>query len=378
MAVPARTPTEIVNSIFAHAVREGLLTSTTFRRGRFGILFSALSSEMGNWEGFIQYLMNEGYLVSATEEDNIEKLAAPLRYRAPAKPSKTNLVFYWTVPAEERPEDVTIPIFQIAETIGTDPIQYVTLEETVLYREEEYVRVRAQSRLTGYDTYVGAESLKMLEPRIPWVAVNNEEESWGGSDQEPIEEVRTNAMISRYALEKGTRGALEWAMREEGFYTNDYNLVENQHGHGNFAIYIDTTIDEEIEYLKKQLFKEKAAGIYMVCQKATPVLIDFSFIIKIANDADLTPKERQSLKQDISQIFGDFIRYNGVGRKIMMSKATHYIYEKILDKYEIYDIHIEPLMNVDQSMDEDKNILLKSHEVAKINTINIEVTTDLN
>ncbi|MFZ3130698.1 MAG: baseplate J/gp47 family protein [Desulfosporosinus sp.] len=374
--VPVRTPTEILESLFSHAVQEGLLTSTSFRRGRFGVLFAALASEMGNWEGFIQESMNEGYLVSATDGDNVEKIAAPLRYRAPAKPSKTTLVFSWDIPYEERTADITIPLFQIIETVGIDPIQYVTMQESILYKEEEYIRVKAQSRLTGHDTYVGEETLTVMEPRIQEISVINEEESWGGSDQESIEELRTNAMIARYALEKGTKGALEWAMREEGFYTNNYNLVENKNGHGNFAIYVDTTIDEEVEYLKKQLFKEKAAGIYMICQKATPLYVDFNFIIKIANDSDLTPKERQTLKQDIAQAFTNFIGYNGVGKKIMMSKATHYIYEAILEKYDIYDIQIDPL-NLGQDVDEDNNILLEDYEVAKINTINVEVVTDL-
>lgn len=376
MAVPARTPTEILDSIFTHAQSEGLVTSSDFRRGRFGLLFAVLASEIGNWENFLQYLMAEGYLVTATESENIEKLASPLRYRAPAKPSKTTVVFSWTIPPEERTSDITIPLFQIIETIGNDPIQYVSMEEAVLYRESEYVRVKAQSRLTGYDTYVGAEELVVIEPRIYGVEVNNEEESWGGTDQESIDELRENAMIARYALEKGTRGALEWTMREEGFYTNDYNLVENKFGYGNFAIYIDTTVDEAVKYLEKQLFREKAAGIYMVCKKATRVYIDFSFIVKVANEADLTPKERKSLKQDLDLALTDFIKYTGVGKKIMISKATHYIYEKLLDKYEIYDIVIEPL-GISQDLDEDNNIILEDYEVAKINSINVEVVTDL-
>ncbi len=376
LAVPARTPTEILDSIFAHAKQEGVVTSSDFRRGRFGLLFAVLASEMGNWESFLQYLMAEGYLVTATEEENIEKLASPLRYRAPAKPSKTTVVFAWNIPAEERTQDITIPLFQIIETIGTDPTQYVTMEETVLYRESDYVRVKAQSRQTGYDTYVGAEELVVLEPRIFGVEVTNEEESWGGTDQESIEELRENAMIARYALEKGTKGALEWVMREEGFYTNDYNLVENKFGYGNFAIYIDTTVDDAVKYLEKQLFREKAAGIYMVCKKATRVFIDFNFIVKVANDADLTPKERKSLKQDLELTLSDFIKYTGVGKKLMTSKATHYIYEQLLNKYEIYDIVIEPL-GISQDIDEDNNILLEDYEVAKINSINVEVVTDL-
>jgi uncharacterized phage protein gp47/JayE len=376
LAARARTPQEVVDSLFAHAVNEKLLTSTTFRRGRFGIIFSILASEISIWEQYLLYIIKECFLQSATEEQNIERLAAPLRYRFPAKPSRVKLTFYWTVPFDDRPSSITIPYLHIAETEGRDPIQYLTTEERVLYSEQDYVTVSAKSRITGMETKVNAGDLVVCEPRLLNVGVINEEESWGGADQESIEELKENALIARYALEKGTLGALISLLYSEGLTPNNYNLVENNNGFGNFSIYIDTTVDDQVEYIKQQLKNEKAAGIYVVCQKAEPVYVDFDFDVNVANPADLLPNERKMLKQDLTKAFSDFIDNNGVGKKIMLSQATHYLYEELLYKYEIYDIEITP-QNLISQQDSRGNILVEEYEVVKPNEINIEIITDL-
>jgi hypothetical protein len=374
--VRVRTPTEVLDSLFAHAVQEELLTSSTFRRGRFGIIFAILASEIANWEEYLSYIIKECYLQSASEDQNIEKLAAPLRYRFPSRPSRTLLTFYWTIPYEQRTTDVTIPYLQIAETEGTDPIQYLVTEEKTLYKEQEYIKVRAQSRLTGKDTKVNAEELCVCEPRLNGISSLNEEASWGGTDQESIEELRENALITRYSLEKGTKSTLEGVLRENGLYSGDYNLVENNHGYGNFSVYIDTTVEEQIQEIKVELSRIKAAGIYMTCQVATPLYLNLNFEVKISNPADLLPTERKILKQDLEQNFTEFVKNNGVGQKIMMSRAIHYLYEKLLSKYEIFDININATELISQK-DEDGNILLEEYEVAKIKTINTEIITDL-
>ncbi|MDP3013387.1 MAG: baseplate J/gp47 family protein [Candidatus Subteraquimicrobiales bacterium] len=303
-------------------------------------------------------------------------MAAPLRFRAPATVSKTNLKFYWTVPFSGRINSFDVPIGQIAQTNEVNPKQYLTTREMTLYKEQEYVIIPAVSRLTGEDTYVQEETLKSLEPGRVNVAVTNPEESWGGRDQEADKDLRTNAMIARFALEKGTRSALVRLLDENGLKEYDYNLVENIHGYGNFAIYIDTTVDEFVDSVRRALNSEKAAGIYMICEEAVPLDLNLNMDIKVAQASDLLPKERENLKNELSQAFIEFVDINGVGQKIMMSRAIHYIYQQLLDKYDMFDLHINP-MNLLSQVDEDNNILLKANEVAKINEINIEISTEL-
>ena len=308
MVALARSATEILDSLFNHAVREKLLTSATFRRGRFGILFSVLSSEIATWEQILEILRKECFLDTATTGENIEKITSPLRYRSPSKNSRSSGIFFWNVPYEQRAEDKIIPYGQIVETSETNPIQYITTETRTLYKEQDYIRIPLVSRLTGKDTYVEPETLVSLEPGINYVSVINDEESWGGADQETYEDLRTHSKSTRYALEKGTRGALELVLLECGLEKYQYNLVENIHGYGNFAIYIDTMVDEYVDYVKTVLQREKAAGIYMNCKAATQVLLDISFTIKIATPADLLPKEREMLKKDLTQAFTEFVR----------------------------------------------------------------------
>lgn len=376
MVALARTPQEVLDSLFAHAVQEKLLASPDFRRGRIGILFSVFSSDIVIWEQILDLLRAEVYITDARGSDDIEKLTAPMRFKAPATQSKTTLKFYWTTSYAGRNTDITIPVGQIAETSEVNPTQYVTTREMTLYREQEYIMIPALSRLKGEDTYVLPNTLNRAEPSIANVAVINLEESWGGRDEESDEDLRMNAMIARYALEKGTRSSLVRLLDENGLKEYDYNLIENIYGYGNFAIFVDTTVDEFIDSIKRALRSEKAAGIYMVCEKAIPVTLNLNMEIKVAQASDLLPKERENLKNELRTTFVDFVDTNGVGQKIMMSRAIHHIYQKLLDKYEMFDLHIEPT-NLLSQVDEDNNILLKDNEVAKINEINIEISTEL-
>lgn len=375
MPLLARSATEIVDSLFNYAVQEKLLTSSNFRRGRFGILFSVLSTEMAIWEQVLELMQQECFIETAVLDESIEKICAPFRYRFPAKNSNVRLYLFWNIPDEQKTEDVDFTFGQIVETSESNPIQYVIAEDRTLYREQEYITVKAISRLTGLDTYVKEQTLNRLNPGVNGVGVINYEESWGGVDQESYSDLRENAKMSRFALEKGTLGALRLSLQEYGLQPYNYNLVENLNGYGNFAIYIDTTLDELIKDIKITLNREKAAGIYMICDKATPLNLDLDFEIKIASSSDLLPNERDMLKKDLNQTLSDFILKNGVGQKIVVSRAIHYIYNQLIDKYDLYDLNLS-LSNYTGELDEDGNIILENAEVAKIENINYEIITE--
>ena len=73
-----RSATEVLDSLFSYAQSEGLITSTQFRRGRIGILFSVIASEIVNWEQTFQNFQQEAYLRTALLDDDVVEIAAPL------------------------------------------------------------------------------------------------------------------------------------------------------------------------------------------------------------------------------------------------------------------------------------------------------------
>jgi len=140
----ARSATEIVDSLFNYAVQEKLLTSSNFRRGRFGILFSVLSTEMAIWEQVLELMQQECFIETAVLDESIEKICAPFRYRFPAKNSNVRLYLFWNIPDEQKTEDIDFTFGQIVETSESNPIQYVIAEDRTLYREQEYITVNCR------------------------------------------------------------------------------------------------------------------------------------------------------------------------------------------------------------------------------------------
>lgn len=369
-----RSATEVLDSLFSYAQSEGLITSTQFRRGRIGILFSVIASEIVNWEQTLQNFQQEAYLRTALLDDDVVEVAAPLHFRRPATPSYSTVQFSWDIEQEQRLTDVTIPVGQIVETANGNPIQYITLEEATLYTDEEYTTAKVVSRTVGDDTMVDAGELINLEPKIFTIKVTNPQASWGGMDQESIDDVRANALSARYSMARGTYDAMTYTLLTTGLKSYQYNLVDNCFGYGSFGVYVDTNIDEFLAKIKDAIESEKAEGVYYVCEEATPVSLDFTFTIKISNRGDLLPKVRQNLIADITSAFTDYVTNNGVGQKIILSKAVHYLYQQLLGNYDIYDIHVSA-NNTSATLDSDGNIELANNEVAKINNIVVSTET---
>lgn len=366
-----RSEAEVIESLFQHAVSEGLLDSTDYRTGRYGIQFGIFATEMVTWQTFHDYLQRESFLSTAIEEDNIRRHAQPFYSSISAKPCYNTVKIYWTIPFVNR-EQISIPGNYTIETLGQNPIQYLTLQNVTIYPEQDYIFVPVISRNAGKDNYVSSEQLVMLNSKIAGLSVTNLEASYGGRDEETITSVTDNALRARFTLEKGTSDAIDLELARQGLEYYQFNKVNAAFGGGSGAIYIDTTSNDYIKMIKEALQHTSAFGISLIVEQAIEILLDLSLTVRLYNIGDLTPNQRDNLISEINDNFKEYVLESGVGQKILMTKAIFYLFQHVSSTYAMAEVHIEPTNILDRK-DEYGNILLDSNEVARINKLDITI-----
>lgn len=364
-----RSGREILDSLFSRAIISNFITSV-FEQGRIGILFSVLAAEMEVWEQVLEMYYNQFTLITATEEDAIVNIAAPLYPRHQATPSKVMLKFMKT--ETEVIEDILIPQGTLVETSGANPIVYQTSQEVWLYEGQDWTTVLAYSVDYGSNTHVWANELTVLASLVDGVTVTNLQESWSGTDLELIEDVRVRALNVRPELEHGTEITIQNALKDYGLLEYEYNISEFYYNNGSFGIWIDTELDEELEEIDTLLKREKAHGIYCVCQKATKAYLPFAIQVNLALDHDILPQQRDRLKADVTQQIARYIEQNGVGKNLVLNKASHFIIQNLIDRYDIYDLDITST-NLSERQDEFGNIEIEEFEVIKPESITVSV-----
>ena len=365
----ARTGENILNSLWTRAINEELVTSK-FEQGRLGLVFSVIAKEFSFWETAMEDYIKEMNLVTASTEENVEKLAMPLHSRNQARRSNVVLRFTRLSP---NLGSITIPVAFQVETAGSTPIIYKTVEEKTMYDDYNYVDVRAISIDVGSTSMVLADQLTVMIKPITTVTVTNPEESWGATDLENIETTRTAALTARYVWEKGTEIAIKEALRNYGLETYEYNIVDLENGDGTFSVYVDTEIDRVITEIKNLLNVQKASGIYMKVQKTTPLEFNFTFTVLIARQQDLLPAEATRLESDLNSALSYYILHNGVGKKLVLSKAVHYIYGQLLDKYDLADLELTA-EGWPTKLDYRGNIVLENDEIINVSDVTANVS----
>jgi hypothetical protein len=368
----ARSGADILNSLFTNAIILNLVPSA-FERGRIGLQYAVLTAEFIAWETVLDNYKKEGILQTAVLTDDILKLSEPLHYQTPATPSSVMVHFYWDPKAEDiNKSDTVIPFGQTVQTMDSNPIVFTTTERAVLYADVEYVQVRAKSTTTGSVTMIPSDYIDVIMPNLSNanIMVINPLESWGGADAEDPLMVRTRALGARYAYEKGTAGSIDLELLQFGLASYQYSLIDNAYGYGSFALYIDTTSDELIADIKGLINQIKALGIYSTIDKILNFDFEFDFNIKIMGVGNIVPEERNNLKNDLTSALIEFVKLNGVGKTIMISHLVHYLLDQLMDKYSLFDLHIDTNSYMDR-IDKNGNIIVNPNEKMNITAINI-------
>lgn len=370
----ARDPTVILDSLFNNAMLEDLIPSR-IPKTRIGILFAVLSAEIEGWEIVLDNFRDESFLSTASLVPNIKKLAEPYYSVVQERASDVIVRFSWEEGYNTR-EDTIIPFGQIIETEDLDPIQYQTVERAVLYGNSTVTTVRARSVEKGSHTMVNSGELTIINsPPSAGIEVINNNNSWGGRDEEPIENIRFNAMSARYSMTKATEDYFKLKLAELGLESYQYKISDNAFGFGSVSVYIDTSVDEQIREIRDALTEAKASGIYLTCEKAEELTLQIGYTIKVVNDKDISPEERNNIKKDVRSKVNEFILKNGVGNKIVISRMNHSLFEQLFEQYNFFDLQIETTEVPTEYLDEDGNIELEKNQVLRISNVDIEIKT---
>lgn len=365
-----RTEEEIRESLITRAEGEAGIVDEFQPRGRLDMLFSVLAAEFSTFETIIEDRLLETNIVTAQERDNIEKLAAP--FYLPVLATYCECIL--TVTRDGMVNgDIEIPLGTVFETSSTNPIQYVSTQEKWLYDGQNQIKLRVRAMNTGTASKINTGELNVVTNNlVAGITVSNPEGSWGGRDGDSDSDIKRGVLAARYEFESGLKTAIENAFREYGFPYYRYNLAEFEYGEGSGAIFVDTASDEELEDVRIYVDKEVGFGIYRRFEKAEPLEFDFSFVIRISAEQDILPNVRDALKRDVEDVFTDYIDTLGVGKNLVLSRATNWLYDQLLDTYELYSIVIDT-SDYTNKKDEDGNLIFESNEVAKVSSVSVDI-----
>lgn len=365
-----RTGEEILSSLYQKAIGDELLT-TRFEQGRIGLLFSVIARELNVFEGYIENYIQEMNLRTAVQNLNVELEAMPFHVRQPARASTVILRF--TKDKEIITEDYLIPHGLYIETAGNNPIVYATAEAKTLYKENDYIDVIAYSTEPGTSSIVLPDKLVIFTGGYRnGLSVTNPKASYGGIDQENLESLRQSALNFRYLLDSSSFAGLSEALTDYGLRMKDFNLVENTYGKGSVVLYLDTPNEAVLEEIEGLLTNIKAGGIYLICEQAVHVPIEFAFDVEVSSKKRLTPEERNRLKSEISLMFMDFVESLGVGKSLVLTQAISYIYSNLVTQWALADIHVKT-EGATENIDERGNVIVKDWE--RIDVQQLKITT---
>lgn len=365
-----RTESEIRQSFIDKATVESGIVDEFQERGRLDLLFSLIAAEFSSFEALIEEQLAETNIVTAQERENIIKLATP--FYLPITPTYCECLAVVSRDGTVN-GDIQIPLGTIFETSSTNPIQYVSTQEKWLYDGQNSTKLRVRAMNPGSGSNIAINELNVVTNNlVAGVTVANPIVSWGGRDEDSITDIKRAVMAARYEFESGLKTAIENKLREYGLQYYRYNLEEFAFGEGSGAVYVDVTSDEELNDIRTYIDRMFGYGIYRQFEKAVPIEFDFSFTVKVSAENDILPNVRDSLKADIEEIFSDYIDEIGVGKNLVISKATNWLYDQLLDTYEIYSITI----NTDDytnKKDEDGNLVFEANEVAKVTSVSVDI-----
>lgn len=364
----ARTEDEIRDAIFVNWEDRGLVPRK-FELGRLGLLAGGVATELATEEELQDLEQTESRLVtcSLSDEKNVETLAAPYHWRVPARASNV----YVTFTRGDAVGDVSIPAGTEVRQVKRNPIVYTVISDATLYSEMNEITVICVSTTVGIDSMVGPDSLIVTD--IAGVTVTNANESWGGKDIEPIEDVKNKALGFRYTMEMNNDAALKTALRDYGLSKHEFKVVDMAWGNASFALYIKTESDEVLREVTEIANTVVTTVIRRTVEKAVKVPILFDFDITVSSDREFLPSERDTFIAELSNAFTDFVTFNGVGERYVNSLAKHNLYQLLLEKYPISEIDIAPGGNLEK-IDYEGNITLGVNEYLDISDLDVSIT----
>lgn len=320
---------------------------------------------------------NQNTLPNASDIDVVKRLATPLYVWRTANWASVVLTIRRKRDSNGQvinTGDIQIPSGLLVETNVSNPKQYMVLMETWIYEGEDYCRVLARSLYPGSEYMVAPGDLTVISKNlISDVTVTNEQTSWGGWDEETIDEIRQGALSARLSFDKVTEFGIKTQLHTDfGVTPERYNLVNTHVGPGSGAVYFDTDSDDEMKVLQDNL--KLAYGILKHVGDVEIIPLYFDFDIGVAQRGDVLPNIRDQMKKDIAAAFLSFVLYNGVGKKLYLTSAANYIINYLEYKYDFASVVIKS--DADSTItDVNGNIILEENQVIRVMGVVINIDT---
>ena len=129
-------------------------TYSDFNEASFGAMMIDMIAYIGDMMSFyVDYQANESFLDSATETQNIIRLAKQMGFKYPGSPSSTGIcAFYVVVPAATaggQPNEDYIPVLKKGSTLASDGGSVFILNEDIDFSASDVQRVVAEENTSG-------------------------------------------------------------------------------------------------------------------------------------------------------------------------------------------------------------------------------------
>ncbi len=280
--------TRLWNNLIARGVVNRRVDSS-----RFGLVFSAIATELNVTVSLIESYMSQFTLQTCTDRVLVENMARMFAVRRLASKSKVVLKFYRI---GDNNDSLKIPAgFNVQSSVDSKII-FKTISDVYLWKGMNYVTVLAYSTQVGSKTNVDAGTLTRFASNgyNTTIGVINEQASFGGYDDESIESLRSRANGFRYER-NGTLQDIQRQMWLQGYTADKWTLIEPDNEYGTYTICIDTDSDDEFDDVRKALSYNRVVGITQVFKKATRIYVDLYVTVYTTGKTDYTPTQKDNI-----------------------------------------------------------------------------------
>lgn len=305
---------------------------------RFGLIFSAIATEISIALSIAQSYQQQQSLQTATDRNIIENLASMFVTRRTASKAKTVLEFYRM---DGFNDTVKIPA-NFAVQSSTDPkIIFYTVTDTYLWSGVTSVRTLAYSATSGSENNVPSYTLTNFAANgfNSTIGVMNTQPAFGGYDDESIESVRRRATGFRYERDNSL-DHIKRKLWDLGYSSNVWTVTDDNNEPGSYTICLDTDIQDEFEDVKTQLQYRATGGITQIFVQAQRIYVDFYVTVYTTGNVDYTPVEKENIFATVQQSIQNFFtNYCTLGVNLNLYHLTAAV-TNALSNYNITQVDI--------------------------------------
>jgi len=290
--------TDVLSRLWDNLISSGMV-NRRIDSTRIGLVFSAIATELSVAISLIESYLGQFTLQTCTDKVLVENMARLFVVRRLASKSKVVLTFYRTNGYES---SVRIPAGFAVQSNEDSKIIFKTIQDVFLWKGVEETSVLAYSIQSGSEYNINAGVLTEFEDNgfNAYIGVINYEPSYGGYDDEDIEDLRGRASGFRYERD-GTVADIQRQLMYEGYTYDKWSLIEPEDEYGTYTICIDTDAEEEFQDIQNILSYRHIPGITQVFKRATRLYVDMNILVHTTGNKDYTAAEKDEMYSIVNE-----------------------------------------------------------------------------